>query len=211
MRLRTALPLLTLPAFVLLAACGKAETEPQAATEESAVADAPVSAAPSADAKIPSSAADITLADIDAYERAMTFKTAEIQRVGAEIAASSGDADKQTQLRLSLTGRELDQKVGEASGLDERRYRAVVNLVQTAADKLASIQQTEQMMAAAREAAATPEQAAQADQSAAMMRDQIGDPYAGFSAEVADALKARLPALVALQREQAGLLMRAAR
>lgn len=213
MSLRLALPF---SAALLLAACSSSESEPEADVEPVAEASAEPAAtsAPVAQADaVPSSPADITLADLDAYERGMAAKTAEIKRGTEELAQARADKnqDRELELMMYMSGQELQAKTAEASGLDPARYTAVARILQDAGDKFASIQQLETMMAESIAAAEDPQMRAQAEQNVEAMRQQLGDPYAGFSDDVAAALRERLPELVAQQREQSGRMLRSAR
>ena len=215
MLLRLALPLC---AALLLAACGGgSETAPQ--NEAVPVAEATTAAPAAAGAPAapintgPLTPADLGLADLDAYERGMATRTAEIQRATEALAQARADnnQDRELELMLYMSGQGLQTKAAEDSGLNVERYTAVARILQDAGDKLASIQQLEAMMVESVAATEDPAMRAQAEQSFDSMRQQLGDPYAGFAPEVADALRERLPQLVAQQREQAGLMMRAAR
>lgn len=213
MSLRLALPFC---AVLLLAACGGSEPEPE--TDAGSAAEAPAEAAatpaPAAPAAaVPSSPADVTLADLDAYERAMAAKTAEIRRATEELTQARADKnqDRELELMMYMSGQALQARTAETSGLDPARYTAVARILQNTGDKLASIQQLNSMMAESIAATEDPQMRAQAEQNAEAMRQQLGDPYAGFTPEVAEALRDRLPALIAQQQEQAGLMLRSAR
>ncbi len=160
-----------------------------------AAAEAAATPAPAAPAAaVPSSPADVTLADLDAYERAMAAKTAEIRRATEELTQARADKnqDRELELMMYMSGQALQARTAETSGLDPARYTAVARILQNTGDKLASIQQLNSMMAES-------------------IAQQLGDPYAGFTPEVAEALRDRLPALIAQQQEQAGLMLRSAR
>jgi hypothetical protein len=197
MSLRFALSAALLTASLLQAACG-APPSPQA-EDPRAIAEAPATAV--ADIAVLAS----TLSDVEAYERALEFRTAELRRSSDELqqARSANNLDRELTLLLYMSSRDLDRKTAAASGLDHERYIAVARILQNAADRLDSIERLEQLAADTRNGGDAEHQRAQA-------HTQIGDPYAGFRPEVAKALRTRLPTLLARQREQAGILLQPA-
>jgi hypothetical protein len=208
MSLRFAPSAALLTAGLLLAGCG-APPSPQpehanvlAEAPATAVADIAVLAGT---LSVPTGPADITLADVEAYERALEFRTVELQRSSDELqqARAANDLDRELTLLLYMSSRDLDRKTAAASGLDQERYIAVARILQNAADRLDSIERMEQTAADTRNGGDAEHQLAQA-------RMQVGDPYAGFRPEVAKALRTRLPTLLARQREQAGILLQPA-
>jgi hypothetical protein len=198
----------SLIAGLLLAACGSPPSpQPEnpnlpAEAPATAVADIAVLAGTFS---VPAGAADITLADVEAYERALEFRTAELRRSGDEVqqARAANDLDRELTLLLYMSSRDLDRKTAAASGLDQERYIAVARILQNAADRLDAIERMERM-------AADTRNGGDAEHKLAHAHTQIGDPYAGFRPEVAAALRTRLPTLLARQREQAGILLQPA-
>jgi hypothetical protein len=208
MSLRFALSAALLTASLLQAACG-APPSPQA-EDPRAIAEAPATAVAdiavlASTLSVPAGPADITLSDVEAYERALEFRTAELRRSSDELqqARSANNLDRELTLLLYMSSRDLDRKTAAASGLDHERYIAVARILQNAADRLDSIERLEQLAADTRNGGDAEHQRAQA-------HTQIGDPYAGFRPEVAKALRTRLPTLLARQREQAGILLQPA-
>jgi hypothetical protein len=186
-----------LTAGLLLAGCG-APPSPQAEdpatlvrATATAVADIAVLAGTLA---VPAGPADITLADVDAYERALTFRTAELRRSSDALqqARAAKDLDRELTLLLYMSSRDLDRKTAAASALDPERYAAVARILQNATARLAAAEQIDR----------TGDADAAVDVAA-----RSAEPYAGFNPEVARTLQTRLPALLAHQREQTAMLL----
>jgi hypothetical protein len=132
-----------LTAGLLLGGCGAPPSPP--ADEADASAQAPPTAVAdiavlAGTLSVPASPADITLADVDAYERALAFRTAELRRSSDALqqARAARDLDRELTLLLYMSSRELDRKTTAASGLDHERYLAVARILQDAAGRLAA-------------------------------------------------------------------------
>lgn len=152
------------------------ESVPPARASATAVADIAVLAGTLA---VPAGPADITLSDVDAYQRALEFRTDELRRSHDELqqARATKNLDRELTLLLYMSSRELDRKTTAASGLEQERYLAVARILQQAAGRLAA--------------------------------SEPADPNLGFRPEVAEALRQRLDRLLTHQREQAALLLQA--
>jgi hypothetical protein len=116
---------LSVPALAVLltvvAACGGAESAPEAAGE--AVADTAVVDTPAAPAE-PAGAVDITEADLDLYERAFA-KEIEIVRAAGERASSAATPAERGAAMQQQWESESVPAAARAAGVPEERYRFV--------------------------------------------------------------------------------------
>jgi hypothetical protein len=179
-----------------LAACGgnPAETSPATSTADAATApEAESAATPGA----PASAADAPLqvADIDAYVRGMHKEVellqAEYQKI--EQARAADDSDAETRALFAMTAGAIDEAGAQAAGLSPERYDHVKGKIDGAQSKLDMLEGFRRM-----------------EGNSSALQSQIGDPYAGFAADVAAALKARQAETAALRAQATGFRVKAA-
>lgn len=186
-----------------LAACGgqPADTTTTTAASAADTATAPQAGAAAAPAPETASAApaatdaSLQVADIDAYMRGMG-KEAELLQAEyhkIEQARAANDSDAETQALFAMTANGIDEGGAQAAGLAPARYDFVKNRVDEVQSKLDLLEGFRKM-----------------EGNSSALQAQIGDPYAGFAADVAAALKARQAETAALRAEAIGLRVKAA-
>jgi hypothetical protein len=189
-------------ALLGLAACGGKSDEAATDGRASGMATAPAAeatkppAAPVPEAA-PAAAVDAPLqvADIDAYVRGM-HKEAELLHAEyhkIEQARAANDSDAETEALFAMTANGIDEGGAKAAGLSPARYGFVKNRIDEVQSKLDMLEGFRKM---------------EGDSSA--LQAQVGDPYAGFAADVAMALKARQAETAALRADAIGLRVKAA-
>jgi len=179
-----------------LAACGgnPAETSPATSTADTATApEAESAATPGAPA--PAADAPLQVADIDAYVRGMHKEVellqAEYQKI--EQARAADDSDAETRALFAMTAGAIDEAGAQAAGLSPERYDHVKGKIDGAQSKLDMLEGFRRM-----------------EGNSSALQSQIGDPYAGFAADVAAALKARQAETAALRAQATGFRVKAA-
>ena len=190
-------------ALLALAACSdKPADETPAGDATAATADpAPAPAAePPAESKEPTAApvdtkAALQAGDVDAYLLGLAKEVQLLRDEYAKIeqARAADDSAAETEALFAMTANDIDDAGAQAAGLPEKRYGYIKERIDEVQSKLSILDGLAKM---------------EGDTSA--LQAQVGDPYAGFDAAVAEALKARRGDIEALRGEAIGLRLKAA-
>ncbi len=192
-------------ALLALAACGGkpddagGEASPPPSAEAPSGGSAPAAspaaaAAPAAADATPADAA-LGVADIDAYARGMEKENALLREEFGKLerARAAGDAEAETTALFAMTSNDIDVAGAQGAGLAPARYGFVKERIDEVQAKLDMLESFRNMPGDSSEAQA-----------------QLGDPYAGFAADVAAALRARQAQLAGLRAEAVTLRLKAA-
>ena len=192
-------------ALLALAACSEKEPAGQAPADDAAgpVAEAPGNApgpAPATQDAVPEPPAVATngalqAADVDAYLRGMRREVELLRGEYAKIeqARADGDSAAETAALFAMTANDIDDGGAEAAGLPVARYGFLKERI----DEIGSKQSMLDGLAAM-------------EGDTSLLRDQVGDPYAGVDTQVAEAYQAHRAEIEALRGEAIGLRLKAA-
>ena len=190
-------------ALLALAACSDKPAD-EAADDDAAPPSAEPSSAPGATPPAETATAEpapvdataaLQASDVDAYLLGLAKEVQLLRDEYAKIeqARATGDSAAETAALFAMTSSDIDDAGARAAGLPRARYGFIKDQVDGIESKLAMLDGLAAM---------------EGDTSA--LQAQVGDPYAGLDAAVAEAFKARHGEVAALRGEAIGLRLKAA-
>ncbi len=190
--MRTTLPYLVLTAMVCVSGCGGQEADSAPEPDESAAVNAPETAQP-APATSTSNTTELSVDDIDRWQRGMQAELTAVQEAGAKL-ANAKDENEKLEALTAATEMGTIEAGASAAGVDPDRYRRLRNHFSGAVSQLSPIEMEMDVSQMPKEMVEQMQQARAAG--VAQLEGQL-------PADVLDALKARAAEL----RKQEKLLV----